>query len=1257
MCGNLNDKEKGIKGILSIYPFVIIKVIIFVTGGVVKMKKLLSIILLLAMCWSMTYTLIPVNTAGAVETGSAALAGERYTVDWTIPEVGDVPVTNAGTAGSGTETSLSFLSYDIHGYVSPKYPDTHKTNQSALGELTDGTVGSQHFLNDPWVGIYGNENNAIHVDLGAYHTNLSTVRLRMLSSPKEGIFLPSKITVAASADGVTYNKVSDATGLNWTANGVSTSAAYYVPTEYSSVVYEVVVNPQLLFNAQHLMIIFEHENGSDGFARCWTFVSEVQVNTSGAAVMPDFTNANVWPMVNLPSGETNEVNVGKNSVYQIIGTVGTGAASDNGRVQLTDGIKDVSNLSTNAAYVSVASVGGQFAIKLDLGNQQEFISKIAISGFADGSGITAPASVAVYASDTENVNDFGTVAFTSSLTSTGSKFSLEALASGKGFHSRYVTLIITPSSASSVVYLDEVEVYTTNESFDVENLAATENSVYKYVGKTIGEGTYYRDNKWTGSVNEYGVPNVGVYAKGDLNDGIKGTGTYLDPAWAGYNFAPGAEDVVEIVFDLGREYAKINSVKFTTLEYTAGTSSTNSSVPTNFTAYYSTVADTFSSTAAVVGTEVDTFVVRAESDQHIVYHTYNATLSNVTARYIKVAIPKSLRELHIDEIEIWRGYKETEVIPNDPTKYSPVNYLPDNAETDYMMSAVWLSYVELPNIYMVEGKYQADEQTYRARLANYLTAMANGGINTIMLHTRSHGDRYYGGPDTLFGEDGSTDSISPVSRYYTGSPFSTPTYDALEIFLEEAHKVGLSVQSWVNPLRLQTQSIMDSYSDTFAVKQMLNGSYNGRTANDMVGLVKNYYWLNIAYPEIRQYIVDAIMEPLYMYNFDGVIIDDYFYPEGMTAAFDSEAYAHYNKNDENKNAWRRSNTDALVQLLYKTIKDYKESLIFGISPFGNNIAINDQYASSYHMVTMFADVRKWATETWNDPITNKNYKYMDYLSPQLYWGFTSTAGAEFGTVNVGTDAAGDFDWAGSDTEGTEYYYLFADEYDESKLTDVSQWHAGKPSESVLEDAADRGITKYYQLDIRPYRRTVNGTKTVDGLIGEWTDLTKDGLVKMVPSLGMYMAYDSLNEARTAEYTSRNVIYDQLELMREHLRQDIRVGASYLEQYYETVLYVYNYNSRRGTWSYDRNLTSYPDNPNGYCESDNTETIPLPGSGSGTVTNGRVYGQIIYASDSFFNDYSQSTNYRTSDFIDTNRHLEIRNELKTFWQGDISANAR
>ncbi len=1264
------------------------------------MKKLLSIILVLALCWPMLNTIMPARNVDAVQTGTAALEGERYTVDWEIPPVGDANVFTAGSAGSAEEKSIAYVEYDILGYVSPKYADSHVVGSTGnpetdpLGELSDGAVGSEHYLNDQWVGMYGNEDNAIYIDLGEYRTDISSIHLQMLSSPKEGIFLPSNITVAVSEDGITYNKAGDFNWISGNVGGNIVTAGYIVPTEYRSVVYDVYFEAPQLFKAQYIMLIFEHADGTDGFNRCWTFLSEVTVNYTGTVIIPDFTGANQWPLYAIPTDNVHHVNVGKNSVYQIAATVGKDDHPDAGRIQLTDDIMDTAGEGwNNSSYVSIVGSDNKIAIQLDLGVEQENISQISLFGNTMGNNAHPISSVAVYASN-DNSN-FGIVG-TSGASGTDRYQLNYTIPSNQGFTARYITLVITPDTGDNI-YLDEIQIITTNESTERINLAASDGAKYMYIDNTTSIGktandTRYLDDKWTGSKAD-GVPALNVYATGDINDGIKGTSTYIDPAWAGYNYSS-VTGTVDIVFDLGKKQSKINSVQFTLLEYSTETTGTTCSVPADFTVWYSDSDSSFSNNTK--GSITESVVVSPIADKKVVFHNYEAQLNNISARYVKISIPKQARELLIDEIEIFRGIVISDDAELDIEGYKTLNYMSaDDSLPNGTMSAVWLSYVALPALYLKDG-YQVDEVTYRARLNDYLDNMADGGINTIMLHTRSHGDRLYGGPNTKFGNDDSATSISPISSRYTGDSAINPAYDALEIFIEVAHQKGLSVQSWVNPLRLETTAKIEQWDNNLPAKKMYLGNYNGNTATDMVGIVANYWWLNIAYPEVRQYIVDAIMEPLYMYQFDGVIIDDYFYPEGATLAFDATAYAKFCPNDSQDLAvWRRSNTDELVKLLYKTIKTYKESLIFGISPFGNNIAYSDGYNNSYHMNQMYADVRKWATEEWTDPVTNKKYKYMDYLSPQLYWGFTSTAGAEFGSVTTTGGSSSGFErYFGADgnqvfvvvDEGGDLYTnrgtalsdlfddnpslkeFFADRshwleytYDPNNM-DNNMYYTLDEHDLLPNNMWGPGSNSYtyYEIHIRPHEKRGAG-KTVTGLIGEWSDLTKDGLVKLVPSLGIYMAFGTLNTARDDEYKQTNVIKDQLNLMSSNLFTDVTSEGSDVLRYYEVGIVQNVY--RRGSWT----RTWYGFNSYGLetgIENDSTGTaisVGSAGTGGGEVTNSRVWGQILYSSDTFYTIADPSGNrneygyYRTNDYIDTNRHQAIRNELIKFWQGELKTN--
>ena len=86
-----------------------------------------------------------------------------------------------------------------------------------------------------------------------------------------------------------------------------------------------------------------------------------------------------------------------------------------------------------------------------------------------------------------------------------------------------------------------------------------------------------------------------------------------------------------------------------------------------------------------------------------------------------------------------------------------------------------------------------------------------------------------------------------------------------------------------------------------------------------------------------------------------------------TADFDAETYAAA---DTGKGLadWRREQVDILVRQVYQAVGRDK---VFGISPTGNN-------ANNYNV--LFCNVEKWVTTPG----------YVDYICPQIYYGFNNT---------------------------------------------------------------------------------------------------------------------------------------------------------------------------------------------------------------------------------------------------------------------------
>lgn len=1077
------------------------------------MRRLLSLALVLVMCWSAVYMIVPTVDVSAVETGSAALAGERYTVDWTIPEIGNASVTGGTPSGAVDETAITGLSYEILGYVSPKYPDADATDKvynsdgeliSGGFELLDGTKASNHYLNDNWVGIYGNEKNAVLIDLGAYYTNISTVTLNMLSDPELGIFLPSKITVATSYDGVTFDYVGTPGRLS--GNGIE--SGYYVPTEYQSVCYDVYYQANTLFKGQYILLVFEHEDGDDGFNRCWTFLSELSVSTNGAAVMPDFSGATAATTYDKPTGDIYEVNSALNTNYQILGAVGTGLYGDTDRVELTNGVDRGADPAVFDDYVSVTPTEGIAGVQIDLGMVTENITSFMVSGYGGGSSSYALPALLVYVSDDREAY-YSLGLASASVSQNGSVYELSySVANNKAFSARYISLVLaTNDSTGGSLLLDEVMVITTNVKKEKDNVALT--AKYKYLLNTAS--TSFNDDKWDGTTNN-SVPALNEYSSGDLNDGISATGTFLDPAWVGYDYVSASGAYVDILFDLGDDVSGINSVSFKLLEYTNSSTVTDCSVPSSFTVFYSLTEDSFNTIASSTGAvgENGKLIVNSAAASRQIYYTYTAELNYVTAHYIMLRIPKENKKLFIDEININVG----SVDPVETVKtHEVINY-----DT---VSGVWLSCWNLSSLYMVQGTYQADEQTYRQRLNNYLTAMVQGGINTILIHTRSHGDIYYG--------DYTSDYASPASKRYVGSYTAVSTYDAFEIFVEEAHKVGLSVHAWINPMRMESAANLSTISDDYAMKQIYNGTYAGESHSDYCGLGSDgYYWLNIGYESVLQYIVDSALEVVNNYDIDGFVIDDYFYPAKATTSFDSECYKLHGDGESLGN-WRRSNADRLVQALYKNVKNAKPDILVGFSVD----EVLENYENSYNYSQMYADVKKWAQETWTDS-DGKKYKYADYISPQFY-GSTATAfAAATRTYEYNYKITGYLaDWCGlSLVEGLKLVPSLG----------LSQNFEASVSTAYYNDNVILNqlvLMRNYLLDrngrqYNPVNSAGRGINLVSGqILFDSGSLYNDYSVDVsASSSGGWRTNDALTEARSADIRNELTLYWQGELTPE-----------------------------------------------------------------------------------------------------------------------------
>lgn len=264
----------------------------------------------------------------------------------------------------------------------------------------------------------------------------------------------------------------------------------------------------------------------------------------------------------------------------------------------------------------------------------------------------------------------------------------------------------------------------------------------------------------------------------------------------------------------------------------------------------------------------------------------------------------------------------------------------------------------------------------QAELDAILSTCAENKLNTIFFQVRPACDALY------------KSQIFPVSQYISAD--GTLPFDPLEYLVQKAHSMNIYVHAWVNPLRVTV-----SGDDLSALP---DGSPAKENPDWVVPYADGKLYLNAGLAEVRQLIADGVREIVENYDVDGVVFDDYFYPypvwndDGTTVEFDDgEEYSFYGSMFDNIADWRRDNINQIIRLCYNTVHETDPECVFGVAPTGvwqndngTNGGSDTTGFESYHY--LYCDALAWIEGG-----------YIDYISPQIYWDFDTTA-TPFDTV-------------------------------------------------------------------------------------------------------------------------------------------------------------------------------------------------------------------------------------------------------------------
>ncbi len=291
--------------------------------------------------------------------------------------------------------------------------------------------------------------------------------------------------------------------------------------------------------------------------------------------------------------------------------------------------------------------------------------------------------------------------------------------------------------------------------------------------------------------------------------------------------------------------------------------------------------------------------------------------------------------------------------PFSSSEKSQSEQLGQRVSLDGEMRAVWVPFMSLN---MQDTDHS--EQAFRDKFDHIVAQAKEHGLNTLIVHVRSHGDAMY--PSDYY----------PWSHLLTGTQGQDPGFDPLQYMVEATHQAGMQFHAWLNPLRIQVNQTPAALSQDNPYTLWRNDEDPNNDQWVLDYQEDKYY--NPAIPQVRERIIDGVEEIVSRYAVDAIHFDDYFYPTS-DASYDQSSYDAYvaqlgeGSKPLSLADWRTTNINALISGVYSAIKAINPEVQFGISPQGN--ISND--------VGMGADVYSWGSTKG----------YVDYLCPQLYVNF------------------------------------------------------------------------------------------------------------------------------------------------------------------------------------------------------------------------------------------------------------------------------
>ena len=292
------------------------------------------------------------------------------------------------------------------------------------------------------------------------------------------------------------------------------------------------------------------------------------------------------------------------------------------------------------------------------------------------------------------------------------------------------------------------------------------------------------------------------------------------------------------------------------------------------------------------------------------------------------------------------------LMPSGATAQLPT-HSPVADDIAYEVRAVWLTTLMGLDWPSRPAATMQGQQAQRTDLCRMLDRLHEAGINTVLFQARIRATTAY------------ASQIEPWDGAFTGTPGKAPSFDPLQVAVEECHRRGMECHAWVVAFPVCK----------VGVAKQLGANALPRRHPELCQRCGDQWMMDPGVPGTAPYLASVCREIAERYDVDGIHLDYIRYPEPGIPFNDARTFARYGQGAASKAAWRAANVDRCVKAVHDAVKAVRPWIKLSCSPVGK-----------------YADLARYSSRGWNarDAVSQDAQRWlregwMDMLFPMMYF--------------------------------------------------------------------------------------------------------------------------------------------------------------------------------------------------------------------------------------------------------------------------------